>query len=57
MYRFIAVGRTCSIPCTTEYARLFIVFAEFPDVYKDGRTMILMEEEDVLPTKSSIFSS
>ena len=40
-----------------EIAGLFIVFAEFPGVYKAGRTMVLMEDEDILRTKSSIFSS
>ena len=32
--------------------RTLIVFAEFPGAYKAGRTMVLMEDEDVLPTKS-----
>src|SRR6516165_4265927 len=40
-----------------EIAGLFIVFAEFPGVYKAGRTMVLMEDEDVLPTSPPIFSS
>ena len=35
-----------------EIAGLFIIFAEFPGAYKAGRTMVLMEDEDVLPTKS-----
>jgi len=35
-----------------EIAGLFIVFAEFPGVYKAGRTMVLMKDEDAFPTKS-----
>ena len=38
-----------------EIAGLFIVFAEFPGVYKDGRTMVPMEEEDVLPPSPLYF--
>ena len=40
-----------------EIAGLFIVFAEFPGVYKAGRTMVLMEDEDVPPSSPPIFSS
>ena len=49
---YIQVKKLRSGETSLEIAGLFIVFAEFPGSYKASRTMVLMEDEDVLPTKS-----